>query len=103
MPVTRDQSLFLFQKYLALEVTRAETSKSRTEAFVMPVPIVAVGAFALVKMGAIMGQHSCQNYDPNPGSAYDRKKTLPGTDGRPVDLDKQKKKKFDEEGKPSKE
>ena len=73
------------------------------KAFVMPVPIVAVGAFALVKMGAIMGQHSCQNYDPNPGSAYDRKKTLPGTDGRPVDLDKQKKKKFDEEGKPSKE
>jgi hypothetical protein len=91
--------LVFFSKNIFLS---KERELSRTRIFVMPVAIVAVGAFALVKMGAIMGQYSCQNYDPNPGSAYDRKKTLPGTDGRPVDLDKQKKKKIDEEGKPAK-
>ena len=53
----------------------------------MPVAILAVGAVALVKVGSVMGQYSLKNYDPNPSSAYDRKQTLPGTDGRPVDPD----------------
>jgi hypothetical protein len=70
----------------------------------MPVAIVAVGAFALVKMGTLMGQYSLQNYDPNPTSAYDRKQTLPGTDGKPVDpAGKLKKKRLDDDGRPSKD
>ena len=70
----------------------------------MPIPIAAVGAFALVKVGAVLGQYSLKNYDPNPSSAYDRKPTLPGTDGRPVDPDgKLKKKKYDDDGKPTKD
>ena len=68
----------------------------------MPIPIAAVGAFILVKTGALLGQYSMKNYDPKPSSAYDRKQTLPGTDGRPVDA-KLKKKKFDEDGKPTKD
>eukprot|EP00285_Hemiselmis_virescens_P008018 CAMPEP_0173392816 /NCGR_PEP_ID=MMETSP1356-20130122/21324_1 /TAXON_ID=77927 ORGANISM="Hemiselmis virescens, Strain PCC157" /NCGR_SAMPLE_ID=MMETSP1356 /ASSEMBLY_ACC=CAM_ASM_000847 /LENGTH=52 /DNA_ID=CAMNT_0014350723 /DNA_START=253 /DNA_END=411 /DNA_ORIENTATION=+ len=52
----------------------------------------------------MMGQYSLKNYDPNPGSAYDRKeRTLPGTDGRPLDPEgKLKKKRYDESGKPVK-
>jgi hypothetical protein len=70
----------------------------------MPVALVAVGAFAVVKLGTVMGQYSMQNYDPNPGSAYDRKQTLPGTDGRPVDPEgKLKKKRLDDDGRPSKD
>jgi hypothetical protein len=68
----------------------------------MPIPLVAVGAFALVKVGTVLGQYSLKNYDPNPSSAYDRKQTLPGTDGLPVDS-KLKKKKYDEDGKPTKD
>ena len=70
----------------------------------MPVAILAIGAFAVVKVGTVMGQYSLKNYDPNPGSAYDRKQTLPGTDGRPVDPDgKLKKKRLDDDGRPSKD
>ena len=70
----------------------------------MPVAILAVGAVALVKVGSVMGQYSLKNYDPNPSSAYDRKQTLPGTDGRPVDPDgKLKKKRLDDDGRPSKD
>ncbi len=56
----------------------------------MPVAVLAVGAFVLVKAGAVMGQYSLKNYDPNPGSAYDRKPSLPGTDGQPLDIKKKK-------------
>jgi len=67
----------------------------------MPIPLVAVGCICMVKTGAVMGNYSLKNYDPNPGSAYDRKeRTLPGTDGRPVEAPK--KKRYDEDGKPVK-
>jgi hypothetical protein len=31
----------------------------------MPIPLVAVGCVAMVKAGAVMGQYSMKNYDPN--------------------------------------
>jgi hypothetical protein len=43
----------------------------------MPVPLIAVGCLCLVKTSAVMGTYSAQNYDPNPGSAYDKHQSLP--------------------------
>lgn len=35
----------------------------------MPIPLVAIGCIAMVKAGAVMGQYSLKNYDPNRESA----------------------------------
>jgi hypothetical protein len=31
----------------------------------MPIPLVAVGCICMVKTGAVMGNYSLKNYDPN--------------------------------------
>ncbi|KAJ1484503.1 hypothetical protein T484DRAFT_1894228 [Baffinella frigidus] len=65
----------------------------------MPVPLIAVGCLCMVKASGVMGTYSMHNYDANPGSAYDRHQSLPGTDGKPLDIGK-KKSRFDKDGKP---